>query len=40
MVVDGRLTIKGQTRPIEARGTIVGPHEDIAGNTVGLELEA
>jgi polyisoprenoid-binding protein YceI len=40
-VVDGRLTIKGQTRPIEARGTIVGPHEDIAGNTkLGLELTA
>jgi polyisoprenoid-binding protein YceI len=40
-VVDGRLTIKGQTRPVEARGTIVGPHEDIAGNTkVGLELTA
>jgi polyisoprenoid-binding protein YceI len=40
-VVDGRLTIKGQTRPVEARGTIVGPHEDIAGNTkLGLELTA
>jgi polyisoprenoid-binding protein YceI len=40
-VVDGRLTIKGQTRPIEARGAIVGPHEDIAGNTkLGLELTA
>jgi polyisoprenoid-binding protein YceI len=41
VVVDGRLTIKGQTRPVEARGTIVGPHEDIAGNTkLGLELTA
>jgi polyisoprenoid-binding protein YceI len=40
-VVDGRLTIKGETRPVEARGTIVGPHEDIAGNTkLGLELTA
>jgi len=40
-VVDGRLTIKGETRPIEGRGTIVGPHEDIAGNTkLGLELTA
>jgi len=41
VVVDGRLTIKGETRPVEARGTIVGPHEDIAGNTkLGLELTA
>jgi polyisoprenoid-binding protein YceI len=41
VVVDGKLTIKGQTRPVEARGTIVGPHEDIAGNTkLGLELTA
>ena len=41
VVVDGRLTIKGNTRPIEARGTLVGPHEDIAGNTkLGLELTA
>jgi polyisoprenoid-binding protein YceI len=41
VVVDGRLTLKGQTRPVEARGTIVGPHEDIAGNTkLGLELTA
>ena len=41
VVVDGHLTIKGQTRPVEARGTIVGPHEDIAGNTkLGLELTA
>jgi polyisoprenoid-binding protein YceI len=41
VVVDGRLTIKGETRPVEARGTIAGPHEDIAGNTkLGLELTA
>ena len=40
VVVDGELTIKDNTRPVEARGTIVGPHEDIAGATkVGLTLE-
>jgi polyisoprenoid-binding protein YceI len=40
LVVDGELTIKDNTRPVEARGTIVGPHEDIAGATkVGLTLE-
>jgi polyisoprenoid-binding protein YceI len=41
LVVDGELTIKGNTHPVEARGTIVDPHEDIAGNTkVGIALEA
>jgi polyisoprenoid-binding protein YceI len=41
VVVDGRLTIKGETRPVEARGTIVGPVEDPMGNTkLGLELTA
>ena len=40
IVVAGKLTIKGKTNPVESRGTIVGPHEDIAGNTkVGLTLE-
>ena len=40
LVVDGELTVKDNTRPVEARGTIVGPHEDIAGATkVGLTLE-
>lgn len=39
-VVDGRLTIKGNTHPVQARGAYVGPHEDIAGNTkIGLTLE-
>jgi polyisoprenoid-binding protein YceI len=38
--VDGEMTIKGNTQPLTGRGTIVGPHEDIAGNTkVGLTLE-
>jgi polyisoprenoid-binding protein YceI len=41
VVVDGRLTIKGETRPVEARGTLVGPLDDPMGNTkLGLELQA
>jgi polyisoprenoid-binding protein YceI len=40
IVVDGELTIKGNTHPVEGRGTIVDPHEDIAGNTkIGVTLE-
>jgi polyisoprenoid-binding protein YceI len=40
VVLRGELTIKDQTHPVEARGTISGPHEDIAGNTkIGLSLE-
>jgi polyisoprenoid-binding protein YceI len=38
--VDGELTIKDRTHNVTARGTISGPHEDIAGNDkLGLELE-
>jgi polyisoprenoid-binding protein YceI len=38
--VDGELTIKDHTHNVIARGTITGPHEDIAGNEkVGVELE-
>lgn len=41
VVVDGQLTIKGKTQPIEARGTIVEPFEDPFGGTrLGLTLEA
>jgi polyisoprenoid-binding protein YceI len=41
VVVDGEFTLKGVTKAVEARGTIAGPHEDIAGNTkLGLDLEA
>lgn len=41
LVVDGNLTIKGDTRPVEARGTFTAPHEDPWGNTrVGITLEA
>jgi polyisoprenoid-binding protein YceI len=40
LVVDGELTIKGNTHPVQGRGALVGPHEDIAGNTkVGITLE-
>jgi polyisoprenoid-binding protein YceI len=36
----GELTIKGATRPIEARGTLVGPVEGPDGNArLGLSLE-
>src|SRR4051812_17296771 len=39
-IVDGNLTIKGQTHPVQGRGAFAGPYEDIAGNTkVGLTLE-
>jgi polyisoprenoid-binding protein YceI len=38
--VEGELTIKGNTHPVKATGTITGPHTDIAGNEkVGAELE-
>jgi polyisoprenoid-binding protein YceI len=41
LVVGGRLTIKGDTRPVEARGQLVAPHEDPWGNTrLGITLEA
>jgi polyisoprenoid-binding protein YceI len=41
LVVDGNLTIKGDTRPVEARGTFTAPHEDPWGNTrLGITLEA
>ena len=41
LVVDGNLTIKGESRPVEARGTIGEPFEDPFGGTrVGLTLEA
>ncbi len=41
VVVDGEFTLKGVTKAVEARGTIAGPHEDIAGNTkLGLSVEA
>ena len=39
-VLEGALTIKGNTNPVSARGAYVGPHEDIAGSTkIGLSFE-
>ena len=39
LVVIGDLTIKGITKPVELRGTVVGPTNDPWGNErVGLEL--
>ena len=41
MEVEGDLTIKGHTHRVTARGSIAGPHVDIAGNDkLGVELEA
>jgi polyisoprenoid-binding protein YceI len=40
-VVDGELTIKGVTRPVQATGTYAAPTADAFGNTRGhLQLEA
>ncbi len=39
--VAGDLSIKGETHPVLARGSITAPHVDIAGNEkIGVELEA
>ncbi len=39
--VEGELTIKGHTHRVTARGSVSGPHVDIAGNDkIGVELEA
>jgi polyisoprenoid-binding protein YceI len=41
LVVEGDLTIKGNTQHVVGRGTLNGPSEDFAGNTrLGIELEA
>ena len=40
VVVDGELTIKGITKPVEARGTLEGPHVTFGDvNKIGLTLE-
>src|SRR6266496_2856621 len=40
LVVDGKLTIKGTTKDVEARGRITGPVEHFAGGErVGIDLE-
>lgn len=39
LAVEGDLTIKGVTRRVEARGTLVEPHEDLYGGTrLGVDL--
>jgi polyisoprenoid-binding protein YceI len=39
--VEGELTIKDRSHRVTARGSVTGPHEDIAGNDkIGVELEA
>jgi polyisoprenoid-binding protein YceI len=41
IVVDGELTLKGITKPVEARGTIEGPVATFGDvNKIGLTLEA
>jgi polyisoprenoid-binding protein YceI len=38
--LDGELTVKGNTRPVKATGTIEGPTEDFMGNTrLGFTLQ-
>ena len=38
--LDGELTLKGKTNPIQASGTVQGPTEDFMGNTrLGFVLE-
>jgi polyisoprenoid-binding protein YceI len=40
LIVDGELTIKDQTHPVEARGTITDPTETLGGAVkIGLTLE-
>ena len=39
--VEGELTIKDHTHRLTARGTVTGPHADLAGNDkIGVELQA
>jgi polyisoprenoid-binding protein YceI len=41
LIVDGNLTIKGDTRPVEGRGKLVSSYTDPWGNTrAGATLEA
>ena len=40
VAIDGTLTLKGVTQPVELRGTVTGPIADpYGGNRLGLELE-
>jgi polyisoprenoid-binding protein YceI len=41
VVLEGELTMKGETRPLKATGAIAGPSEDFMGNTrLGFTLTA
>ena len=41
LVLDGELTIKDQTHPVEARGSLTGPAETLGGLVkIGVQLEA
>jgi len=41
LIADGELTIKGQTHPVQARGTITDPAETLGGAVkLGVTLEA
>jgi polyisoprenoid-binding protein YceI len=41
VTVDGELTLKGVTKPIQATGTLEGPAQDFMGNTrLGFTLDA
>jgi polyisoprenoid-binding protein YceI len=40
LVLDGELTIKDRTHPVQARGTITDPHETLGGAVkIGVTLE-
>ncbi len=40
LVVRGQITLKGVTKPLELRGELVGPADDIAGTSkIGVTLE-
>ena len=40
VTIDGLLTLKGESRPVELRGTVTGPLADpYGGARLGLELE-
>lgn len=40
LIVDGELTIKDHTHPIEGRGTVTDPHETLGGAIkIGVTLE-
>ena len=40
VTIEGALTLKGESRPVELRGTVTGPISDPYGGTrLGLELE-